>query len=169
MKAIKVVGVIVAGLGTLFGLFLVLMWYGSLPPRRPSNISPAGIFIEQGPFVPFKMSTHGDWLDCWLDSHTNATRCRYADEKGRVILEDTFLAYDGEHIVPEANLRTDPRQTGHLLCGSTEKGEPLPVIYLEDAHILIPQSDYDGVKKCVDEWVYGRGLEATPSTKNNPR
>jgi len=39
----------------LFLMFLALMWWGSRVPKRPANISAAGIFIERGS-VPFKLA-----------------------------------------------------------------------------------------------------------------
>ena|ERR1700730_6866214 len=66
-----------------FIILLVLMLWGSHIPKRPANISSRGAFLEVGS-VPFKLSTHGDWLECWKDENANMDRCKYTDEKGTV-------------------------------------------------------------------------------------
>lgn len=140
----------------LFVAFIALMGWGSRVPSRPSDISSAGVFIERG-VVPFKLSTHGDWLDCWQDRRTSGDHCRLTDEKGRVRFEDTFLAYEGQASVQEADLKIDPKKTGHLFMGVTANNVPLPIIFLQNGEILLPQSEYERAKKVVDFWVNGHG------------
>ena len=136
-----------------FVIFLLLMWWGSRIPKRPSNISSRSVFLERGS-VPFKLSTHGDWLECWEDSTATVDRCRLADEKGAIKFEDVFLLYEGPSPVPEKDLTFDVDKTRTLHYGV--KGISLPVIFLQNGQILLPQSDYEWGKKSVDYWVTHR-------------
>ena len=142
-------------LGALFIAFLALMWWGSRIPKRPSVISPSGIFIERGS-VPFKLSTHGDWLDCWQDLSTRMDHCRLTDEKGGLKFEDTFLPYKTEVSIPGPELKIDVNKTGHLWMGVTAEKVSLPIIFLQNGEILLPKSEYEKAKKVVEFWVYGR-------------
>lgn len=130
------------------------MWWGSRIPRRPGSISASGIFIERGS-VPFKLSTHGNWLDCWQDVGTNMDRCRLTDEKGVPKFEGTFLSYETKTAVEAEELKIDTTKTGHLWMGVTAENIPFPVVFLQNGTILLPQSDYEKAKKIVDYWVNG--------------
>jgi hypothetical protein len=138
---------------------LVLLWWGSRVPKRPSNVSSAGIFIERGS-VPFKLSTHGDWLDCWQDSRTGTDWCKLTKEDGSVEFEDTFLPY-GPTPVPASKLRIDSEKTGslflHVSPNDLTNDVSLPIIFLQGGEILLPQSRYQRGREIVEFWVLGRG------------
>jgi hypothetical protein len=136
--------------------FLVAIWWGSLSPRRPRNISSAGVFLERG-VVPFKLSTHGHWLDCWQDVQTRLDHCRLVDEEGRVKFEDTFFSYQDHSPIPETDLKIDPLKTRSLTIGVAGGNIALPVIFLQNGEILLPDTDYAKARKSVDLWVYGHG------------
>ena len=146
--------------GILF-IFLLLMWWGSRIPKRPANISSRGVFLEVG-VVPFKLSTHGDWLECWNDEKANLDRCRYTDEKGTVYFEDFVLPYEGISPVPEKELIIDPVRTSSFHYGVTDKDLRFPLIFLRNGEILLPQSDYEWGKQIVDYWI-ARKTEKVPS------
>ena len=143
------------GSGAFFLVFLTLMWWGSHIPKRPSNISASGIFIERGS-VPFKISMHGDWLDCWEDVGTNTDHCRLTDEGGVLKFEDVFLPYDARAVIPQAQLQIDRNRTGHLWMGVAAQNVSLPIVFLQNGAILLPQSEFQKAKKVVDFWVNGR-------------
>lgn len=155
IRAYKVIFVGVGVLAFVFLAILALMWWGSRIPKRPADISASGIFIERG-IVPFKLSTHGDWLDCWRDVSSNADQCRFTDEKGVDKFKGIFLTYENKASVPGTELKIDANRTGHLWIGVTPENISFPVVFLQNGTILLPQSDYDKAKKVVDFWVYGR-------------
>jgi hypothetical protein len=155
MFKLKVPIVLVTILGmavTAFVSFLILAWWGSRLPKRPTNISSKGAFLEVG-VVPFKFSTHGDWLECWKDAGANTDRCKYTDEKGAVQFEDFVLPYEGISPVPEEELVVDTERTRSFHYGVTDKNIRFPLIFLQNGQILLPQSDYEWGKKIVDYWV----------------
>jgi hypothetical protein len=154
LRNILLAGLVV--LGTLFFVLLALAWWGSRIPKRPSDISASGIFIERGS-VPFKLSTHGDWLDCWRDSLTSTNRCRLTDERGAVMFEDTFLPYAAQAPLTNTDLRIDAKKTGHLSMGVTGYDISLPIIFLQNGTILLPQTDFQRAKNIVEFWEYGHG------------
>lgn len=134
---------------TMFVVFLFLLEWGTRVPRRPANISSKGVFLEVG-VVPFKLSTHGDWLECWKDDGANTDRCRYTDEKGAVYFEDFVLPYEGVSPVPAGELVIDPVRTRSFHYGVTDKNLRFPLIFLRNGKILLPQSDYEYAKQIVD-------------------
>ncbi len=136
----------------LFVAFLALMWWGSRIPRRPADISSRGVFLEMG-VVPFKLSSHGDWLECWKDERANLDRCKYTDEKGAIYFEDFVLPYDGISPVPEGELVIDTVRTRSFHYGVTDKNIRFPLIFLQNGQILLPQADYDWGKRVVDYWI----------------
>lgn len=145
---LRVVGFMVA----MSIVLLILMVRGTRIPKRPANISTRGVFLEVGS-VPFKFSTHGDWLECWKDDEVNMDRCKYTDEKGAVYYEDFVLPYEGHSPIPQEQLIIDTTRTGRLHYGVTAKNLRFPLIVLQNGQILLPQSDYDWGKKNVDYWV----------------
>ena len=146
---------------TPFILFLFFMQRGTRIPRRPANISSSGVFLEVG-VVPFKLSTHGDWLECWKDDGANMDRCRYTDEKGAVYYEDFVLPYEGISPAPAGELVIDPARTRSFHYGVTDKNFRFPLIFLRNGQILLPQSDYERGKQNVDFWVK-RKIDKAPS------
>jgi hypothetical protein len=148
-------------IATLFIVFLFLIQRGTHVPRRPANISSRGVFLEVG-VVPLKLSTHGDWLECWKDDGANADRCRYTDEKGAVYYEDLVLPYEGVSPVPAGELVIDPVRTRSFHYGVTDKNVRFPLIFLRNGQILLPQGDYEWGKQNVDYWI-------TRKTKIPPR
>lgn len=155
-KLLKILLGGIIGLVILLLSFFVLMWWGSRIPKRPTNISASGIFIERGS-VPFKLSTQGDWLDCWQDMRTDTDRCRLTDEKGNLKFEGIFLSYQTKAGVSESELKIDATRTGNLWIGVTAASMSLPIVFLQNGTILLPQSDYEKAKKFVDFWVYKHG------------
>jgi len=145
---LRVLGFMVA----VFIVLLLLMVRGTRIPKRPANISTWGVFLEVGS-VPFKFSTHGDWLECWKDDEVNMDRCKFTDEKGAVYYEDFVVPYDGVSPVPEGQLSIDVVRTGSLHYGVTAKNMSFPVIFLQNGQILLPKSDYEWGKRFVDFWV----------------
>ena len=79
----------------------------------------------------------------------------------QVGLEDTFLPYDGPNPVPARELKIDSDKTGHLNFhvnpNDLAHDVALPVIFLQNGQILLPQSRYQDGKQVVDYWVFGRG------------
>jgi hypothetical protein len=162
MLKLKILMFRVLGLGVVaFIIFSSLMWWGSRFPKRPANISPRGVFLEVGS-VPFKLSTHGDWLECWKDEKANVDRCKYTDEKGVVYFEDFVLPYEGISPVPEEELVIDTGRTRGFHYGVTDKNIRFPLIFLRNGQILLPQSDYERGKQNVDYWVT-RKSDKSPS------
>ena len=128
-----------------FALFIGLVWRGSRIPPRPANISSNGVFLERGS-VPFKFSTHGDWVDCWRDVSTTVARCRLADEHGTVKFEDDFVPYDvGTTTLPN-NLLIDAERTGSL------RTDP-PLVFLSSGRVLLPKGQLSKAKQLAAEWV----------------
>lgn len=148
-------GLLLLGLGLVGAtclIFMVLIWQGSRLPPRPANISGSAAFLERG-VVPFKLSTHGDWLDCWEDLKANLDRCKLADEKGDVLFEDVFLPYEGSSPISESDLVIDTPKTRSFHYGVKNSPASIPLIYLQGGQILLPKSDYDHAKRIVDYWV----------------
>lgn len=61
---------------------------------------------------------------------------------GRLEFEDVFIPYDRQSPVPQSELVFDARRTGTLWTGSYQKGIHVPVIYLANRKILLPEKAY---------------------------
>jgi hypothetical protein len=104
-------------------------------PKRPANV-PA----EATP-IPIP---HGyDWDYCWVDKALNVNKCQIYNRAGDLLYGGVFLRYEGTGVVPEDALKIDPHQGGEQW------------IQLQNGVILIPESDYDGIKKLLD-WEKGK-------------
>lgn len=131
------------------GAVIVLSWWGSRLPRRPSDISTNGVFLERGA-VPFKFSTHGDWADCWEDFETRSIRCKVTDEAGIVKFEDVFIPYDANSKVTAKDLkakdlRIDAQKTSSLIT------DP-PIIFLSNGQVLLSKGQFAKAKEQADTW-----------------
>jgi hypothetical protein len=150
MLAIKLICAI---LGTMIVLAVVVLWWTGRPPRRPAGLSANALYIERG-VVPFKLSSTGEWLDCWFDERERIDRCKLTDVKGELEFEDVFLPYEGQS-PPQSDLVFDARRTGRVWTGTYEKSTLIPVVYLMNGEILLPRSEYEKAKQTVD-WSKGR-------------
>jgi hypothetical protein len=143
MRVIKLIAAIV---GTIIVFAVLVLWWTGRPPRRPSALSDSAIHFE-GATVPFVFHETGYWLDCWFDEHVNVDRCKLTDVKGNALFEDAFRPCDGLPPVPKGDLVFDTRRTGNTWTGSYEKGIKVPVIYLMNGQILLPNSIYEEARK----------------------
>ncbi len=64
--------------------------------------------------------------------------------------EDVFLPYPGQAPLSIADLVLDRRKTGGLWCGTYEKGTHYPIPYLANGEILLPKSEYEKARGCVN-------------------
>ena len=140
MRVLKFFAAAIALLLIAGGVFL---WWAGRAPAKPANMPANAIYIETA-ITPFKIgTTPGTWLGCWYDRNDNADHCRLTDEKGNMKLEDTFLPYSGRGSFPQSALTFDTRRTEHLWTGSYEKGIHVPVIYLANGQMLLPESVFE--------------------------
>lgn len=111
-----------------------------------------GCYDERPPSVPegatrVSFSKDGGWAHCWLDSTTQANRCRTYNASGERIYrigkknddDDVFLRYEGSGPVPQDQLQIDVVHTGP------------DVIWLQNGVVLLPRNDYEHQKSVVDE------------------
>jgi hypothetical protein len=61
-------------------LAAVVLWEGH-QPRRPCTVSSSALYVLPNN-VPFTLQKTGYWLDCVVDQHANADRCKLTDEVG---------------------------------------------------------------------------------------
>ena len=103
-------------------------------PKRPSNVPAKATPIA----IP-----HGyDWDCCWVDKTLNVNKCQIYNRVGDLLYDGVFLRYEGSGVVPKESLKI----TQH-------GGEQW--IELQNGVILIPKSNYDGIKKLLD-WMNGK-------------
>ena len=133
-------------LGTVIILAAVVLWWEGHNPRRPGTVSSNALYVLPNN-VPFTLHKTGYWLDCWFDKHANVDRCKLTDEQGRGSFEDVFLPCVGQTPLPQGELVFDPRWTGHRWTRAPDKGINIPVVYLKDRQVLLPQSFYVEAKR----------------------
>ncbi len=127
--------------GTVIVLVMVALWWVGRPPQRPRTISSNALHVEPNN-VGFTVHKAGYWLDCRFDKIANVDRCRLTDAKGTRLFEDVFLPCVGQRPLPQSELVLNTRRTGYTWTQSPDKKINVPVVYLEDGQILLPQSLY---------------------------
>jgi hypothetical protein len=99
-------------------------------PSRPDNV-PKSATLVFGGFTHF-------WHECWYDSAKHLDECRIYNA-GRVILQDdVYLPANGGAAISEDQLK--------IVQGSN----PESAVHLSNGTVLIPQKNFDGIKKDLD-------------------
>ncbi len=133
-------------LGTVIILAVGVLWWLGHKPRRPSTVSSNALYVLPNN-VPFTLHKTGYWLDCWFDQHAKVDRCKLTDENGNGTFEDVFLPCVGQTPLKQWELVFDPRWTAYTWTRSPDKGINVPVVYLKDRQVLLPQSFYAEAKR----------------------
>ena len=117
---------------------VVALWvFFKVLPHRPPNVPKDA--------TPVSMLWGYDWDYCWFDEKDNASHCRIFNKRGDKLYDDVFLPYEGKGPTSADDLKIRRNQD--------DGGEQW--IYLQNGAILIPRSDYDGIKKLLD-WQKGK-------------
>ena len=132
-------------LGTVIILAVGVLWWLGHNPRRPRIVSSNALYVLPND-VPFTLHKRGYWLDCWFDTHAKVDRCKLTDESGNGTFEDVFLPCVGQTPLKQWELVFDKRWTGHTWTRSPDKGINVPVVYLKDRQVLLPESFYAKAK-----------------------
>ncbi len=137
-----------AAVGTVIILAVIALWWEGHTPRRPRSVSSNALFVLPNN-VPFTLHKTGYWLDCWFDKQASVDRCKLTDEKGIGSFEDVFLPCIGQTPLPQTELVLKARWTGRVWTRSPDTGINVPVVYLENDQVLLPQSFYREAKRNV--------------------
>jgi len=127
--------------GSVIVVVMVVLWWAGRPPQRPHGVSSNALHVEPNN-VGFTLHKTGYWLDCWFDKGANVDRCRLTSAKGTRSFEDVFLPCVGQTPLPQSELVLNARWTGNTWAESQDKRINVPVVYLENGQILLPQSLY---------------------------
>lgn len=142
---LKIVGALFAVLALYY---LGLAWWSTIPPKRPSNVSPNAVFLLAPPALAFlPQSKQGDWLNCRLDSQQNVDRCSMNDAAGRSEYEGVFSPSQGSAPVPDGALKIDVKATENRVQWIFFNEHMMPMVYLQNGTILLPAEDYDAAKQ----------------------
>jgi hypothetical protein len=157
MTAIKAL-VITGGIALVLGV--AVYWWADTPPRRPPSVSGNAVFLW-GPPVGLPAPKRGGWIMCWFDSQQKVDRCRIAEVNGSLLYEGIFVSYEGQASIPDVDLVIDSKTTNlaqervAIDATSQESMAPatrwVPLIYLRNGEVLIPQKGYDRGRQRLDE------------------
>jgi hypothetical protein len=151
-------------LASVVALFVVgvigAFWWARMPPRRPSDV-PATAVYYPGLAVGLPAHKRGSWVYCWFDTVQNMDRCRVTSVKGEFQYQGVFLPYQRHGPVPENELAIDPQlmadeqEQVEVVESNEESSSPgfkvVPLVYLRNGEILIPERAYETGKKRLDE------------------
>ena len=129
-----------AAAGAAIILAAFVLWWEGHTPRRPRTVTPGAIFVLPNN-VPFTLHKTGYWLECWLDKQASADRCKLTNERGKETFQDVFLPCVGHTPLAQSDLLFKSR-TGSRWIRSSDSRINVPIIYLENGQLLLPQSFY---------------------------
>lgn len=114
-------------------------WWANTTPGRPPSVARDAVFLW-APHTGLPGPRRGWWVGCAMEN--GSISCRLSNIDGAPIFAGRFLPFRTETYVPRDGLRIDRAKTerstklwiGHAL---------VPMVYLEDGTILIPEAAYD--------------------------
>jgi hypothetical protein len=117
----------------------VAYWWSNIPPRRPSDVSTAGVFLWAG-HLGLPAAKHGTWIECWTPPNATANRCRLTEMDGRRSFEGDFVSDTSRVAISQAGLQIDSEKTAQrtdlwVLVG----GKPAPLVFLRSGEVLVPR------------------------------
>ncbi len=156
-RIIWIVGIAILILAALLGLNY---WWANVPPPRPANVPSTAVYYG-GLATPFPASKNGEWVNCWFDPVQNVDKCRVAFADGRLLYEGVYLPYEKQMPIPQSELSLDSKTMNRaqeqveVNASNQESSEPgtqvVPLVYLRDGDVLIPEKGYAAGKKRLDE------------------
>jgi hypothetical protein len=157
-KRITAAGVFVLLL--LFIGFVYFLWWEKQPPPRPTHLPSTAVYYR-GLALPFIINKNGDWVYCWFDTTQNSDRCRVTFVDGTLLFQGVFLPYRRQTPVPRDELLIDPEMMNtaqeqvEVDASIEESTVPgmcvVPLVFLRNGEILIPEKAYTSEKKRLDE------------------
>ena len=144
----------------IFICVVYFFWWEKQPPPRPKSLPPTAVYYC-GLALPFIFHKNGDWVYCWFDSKQNSDRCRVTFVDGTLLYEGIFLPYRRHTPVPEDELLIDPelmktaQEQVEVNASIQESSVPdirvIPLVFLRNCEVLIPEKVYEQEKKRLDE------------------
>lgn len=135
-------------------------WWASVPPKRPKSVPPTAAYYP-GLALPFQAHKHGEWVNCWFDPKQGVDWCRVTFVDGRLLYEGVFFSYQRHVAVPQGELLIDPevmsnaQEQVEVDASSQESSSPglqvVPLVYLRNGEVLIPEKEYGVGKKRIDD------------------
>jgi hypothetical protein len=163
IKIVSIVGVV--AIAYVAGAY----WRYKTPPRRPKGVPRIAAYYA-GLALPITNQS-GVWVNCWFDSVQNVDRCRNTSAHGSVLYEDVYLPYQKTSPMPQSELQIDSEAMNnaqmqfevHIFPGSRATGlEEVPLVYLKNGDVLIPQSIYAEAEKSLESAKRLKEARATP-------
>lgn len=124
----KFVGIFLAVCLLTIVVGLARLWWASLPPKFPKNLSPNSVWITNIMVPRFSFVPRGVWVSCWLETQRNVDRCEFSDYKGMVWHQDDYTSCDDSLPVPDARLQL------------RNHDQSTAFVFLRDGTVLFPVS-----------------------------
>jgi hypothetical protein len=151
----------------IYGMAIVLLivavmfiWWAYSAPQRPANVSSSAVFFW-GPPVGLPGPKRGDWITCWFEPRQNEDRCTIVEVDGSLLYEGVFVPYGSQTPLPASQLLIDSKMTNlaqervsvMVLRQDSSKPVPrfVPLIYLHNGEILVPEKGYERAKERLNE------------------
>jgi len=137
--------VVILAVGAIVGAY----WWSNVPPSRPKGLMANSVWVW-APFVGLPGPKRGVWIGCSKEGRKGPCLCQITDKDGRTEYAGPFLSYKGS--VPESDLAINAEETqAHRMEQGVFMNETLvPLVYLKNGDILIPEARYDHVKLLLD-------------------
>jgi hypothetical protein len=126
MRMLKSVGLSIGVLVILVLIFIGRLWWEAGHPIRPKDWPPDSVWLE-APHTWPGLLLLGYWVGCSVDTEKNVDRCRFADNRGKVVHEDDYTTCDGKPAIPNQELLLRPGQ------------QSFAFIFLRDGRVMVSQ------------------------------
>jgi hypothetical protein len=150
-----------SAIAVIFVTYLVgTFWWADRPPRRPTSVSPMAVYWP-GLALGLPGPRHGAWVACWFDRQQSSDQCRIDTVDGRALFEGTYSPYlsrvpiRSDELLIDLAAMSKAQEQVEVATSAGESSSPgpqmVPLIYLRNGDVLIPQKSYDTGRRRLDD------------------
>jgi hypothetical protein len=142
----------IAGAAVILALAAIVgaYWWSNIPPTRPKGLAANSVWLW-APNVGLPAPKRGVWISCSLDGRGRTCHCKTTDKDGHTLYEGPFLSYKRKPASEiDLAINIEETQQHRMDRGVFIRGALVPLVYLKNGDILIPEAKYESVRRTLD-------------------